>query len=684
MRQKSLDLGWLDYFLSAIATVSVLLSAGFSVRNSESGFIFASVALVGHLVSAVGPRIEKAWNRVSPDTIVFALAAAISIAFAGELNRILPNEGFPPQLLYTAGLCWAIAFASFFAWRDSTLLFLGVPAIALYGLVGAFDTFPAAPFMFFLFLVSTGMLFARSHLRGMLRMASAAGESDLQRLRRYEWKGLAGPEWALASAVGIVIFSAIGAPFIRASVQGATAPLRVPVRSNPANSPTALSSLGSGTPNPNRDNLRVGSGPFGRPSKNVILHAVMDKARYLRGEAYYRFSDNRWWSSDLDSTRLPRESGVSNLVTLNSEARLPGLTSFSYELTSMSRNLPGPYFPGIPAQVQLGGRGRASIREDGIVRASAESVGSSARGLSYEVDHDNVGKAVAPDYWQQSYGVVEISNEAKVLVNQTLRGAETDLEKADRLRSLVARTVTYNLQAAMVPDGTSVVENALFGTKEGYCDVFATTLAILARYAGLPSRVASGYLVSETSRRRGNLYQVRESDYHIWTEIYFENAGWVKFDATDGADEVDGFGRGDEWRPLPSWWQTSWGSTAANGLIGLCLIGLVSAFFWDLIRKRKPRLAGKHQMIADARTAAAASTLEALERYSRIPRRFEETTMEYATRLNQMIPEAGVDQVTFASAIDRLLFAPAGPKDGEAIKFLDQVKEAFRQVKKRS
>lgn len=678
MKRDPLSLGATDYLLSLISAISVLLSAGYSVRNIEAGFVFTGLTILGHLVSAFGPRIERTWHRVSPDTIIFAMVAAGSIAFAGHLNQFLPNMGFPLQLMYTAGLCWAIAFGSFFAWRDSTLLFLGVPSIALYGLVGAFDTFPGAPFMFFLFLVTTGMIFARSHLRHMLRLASSAGEPNLERLRRYEWKSLAGPEWAMVSAVGIVVFSALGAPFIRNTVQGVSAPLRIPIRATP---PTAASSsgIGSGTPNPNRDSLRVGSGPYGRPSHKIVVYARMDSPHYLRGEAFYRFVGNRWWAVTMNSAPIPASDGVSDLRGRNPETLLPNLRPFPYELSSATNHLPGPYFPGIPAQIQFGNSRRVNLREDGIMTTGLDSLGALIRGISFEPDLSSPGRAIKPPYWRDSFDEVSISFRAKELVQRTLRGASTDYERAERLRSLVAKTITYNLQAAMVPDGANVVDSALFESRQGYCDVFATTLAMLARHAGLPSRVASGYLVSDESRGRG-FYRIRESDYHIWTEIYFEKAGWVTFDATDGANEVEGYGRGDEWSPPPTWWQSSWNSTAANIIIGASVICMAGVFLWDVVRRRAPRL-GKVLIVRDERQAAAASALDALERATRTPRRFEETSSEYASRLHRMFPQAQIDQEGLARAIDRLLFAPAGTLDSAATKTLAKATASLRKVK---
>ncbi|NAS26075.1 hypothetical protein GT755_30940 [Herbidospora sp. NEAU-GS84] len=65
----------------------------------------------------------------------------------------------------------------------------------------------------------------------------------------------------------------------------------------------------------------------------------------------------------------------------------------------------------------------------------------------------------------------------------------------------------------------------------GTVEQHAAAFALLARSLGLPSRVAVGYLLGEPV---GGLHQVRNRDAHAWPEVYFEERGWVPFDAADG------------------------------------------------------------------------------------------------------------------------------------------------------
>lgn len=84
---------------------------------------------------------------------------------------------------------------------------------------------------------------------------------------------------------------------------------------------------------------------------------------------------------------------------------------------------------------------------------------------------------------------------------------------------------------------------------EGYCVHFASTMAVLAREAGIPSRISIGYIAgSATDRRVDNVLvvEVDSHDLHSWPELYFEGVGWVPFEPTPGRGVVPGYTR-----PLP-------------------------------------------------------------------------------------------------------------------------------------
>ncbi|MCB9601209.1 MAG: transglutaminase domain-containing protein [Sandaracinus sp.] len=90
---------------------------------------------------------------------------------------------------------------------------------------------------------------------------------------------------------------------------------------------------------------------------------------------------------------------------------------------------------------------------------------------------------------------------------------------------------TYSLRSrhAGADDPTA---DFLFGDLTGYCVHFAHAAAYLMRAAGLPTRVASGYAIDESTRQGGSALLVTGGASHAWPEVYLEGFGWVVADVT--------------------------------------------------------------------------------------------------------------------------------------------------------
>src|SRR5690606_6660361 len=74
------------------------------------------------------------------------------------------------------------------------------------------------------------------------------------------------------------------------------------------------------------------------------------------------------------------------------------------------------------------------------------------------------------------------------------------------------------------------LEKFLFIRKQGHCEWFASSTAVLFRLAGLPARLVAGFLV--TRAPMADILTVRSGDAHAWVEVWFEGVGWVPIDTT--------------------------------------------------------------------------------------------------------------------------------------------------------
>jgi transglutaminase-like putative cysteine protease len=79
------------------------------------------------------------------------------------------------------------------------------------------------------------------------------------------------------------------------------------------------------------------------------------------------------------------------------------------------------------------------------------------------------------------------------------------------------------------PLGEHTADEFIFETKEGFCEHYASALAIMLRMAGLPTRVVTGYQGGELNGF-GDYYVVRQAEAHAWTEVWTPEGGWVRVD----------------------------------------------------------------------------------------------------------------------------------------------------------
>ncbi|HTP70230.1 MAG TPA: DUF3488 and transglutaminase-like domain-containing protein [Dongiaceae bacterium] len=84
--------------------------------------------------------------------------------------------------------------------------------------------------------------------------------------------------------------------------------------------------------------------------------------------------------------------------------------------------------------------------------------------------------------------------------------------------------------------GADPLAQFLFKSKAGHCEYFASSMAVMLRTLGIPSREVNGFLPGEYNNVAGD-YIVRASDAHSWVEAYFPGTGWVTFDPTPPSND---------------------------------------------------------------------------------------------------------------------------------------------------
>ena len=115
--------------------------------------------------------------------------------------------------------------------------------------------------------------------------------------------------------------------------------------------------------------------------------------------------------------------------------------------------------------------------------------------------------------------------------------AASPAERAARLLGFFDPANGFRYETTGEAGGDSVAawlfDDALAGYRTGYCEQFASAMAVMARSVGIPARVVIGF-AAPLPRPDGSVV-VRDRDAHAWVEAWIEGEGWVTLDPTPAA-----------------------------------------------------------------------------------------------------------------------------------------------------
>jgi hypothetical protein len=125
----------------------------------------------------------------------------------------------------------------------------------------------------------------------------------------------------------------------------------------------------------------------------------------------------------------------------------------------------------------------------------------------------------------------DLADEVTTLTAQVTAGATTAFDKAEALRRWFtdpANGFTYSLNVPPGDSGDTLVD--FLNNRTGFCEQYASAMAIMLRAAGVPARVAVGF--TQGVQDPDGSYTISSNDAHAWVEVLFDKAGWVRFDPT--------------------------------------------------------------------------------------------------------------------------------------------------------
>jgi transglutaminase-like putative cysteine protease len=240
------------------------------------------------------------------------------------------------------------------------------------------------------------------------------------------------------------------------------------------------------------------------------------------------------------------ENGWSNVqIRLNNGQTLPAIPGMSGEpgerrrttirvLDFGSQYLPLPY---APRTYDASGDWRYDANS--LVVVNADNRAQDLRRLSYTVESVDI----TPDISDLNNAIAGTPADAAVTAaipsdlpdslvqqaNSITAKADTPAAKAAAIQAYL-RSGQFTYSTDPLPgSGYEAMQNFLLQDRRGYCEQFASAMAMMARVVGIPSRVSVGFLPGERDEEG---WKVSIRDMHAWPELYFANYGWVRFEPT--------------------------------------------------------------------------------------------------------------------------------------------------------
>jgi hypothetical protein len=132
-----------------------------------------------------------------------------------------------------------------------------------------------------------------------------------------------------------------------------------------------------------------------------------------------------------------------------------------------------------------------------------------------------------------------VGPESQKLLAEILKTSRSDApyDVAARIRDVMRDSNNFEYSTDLSDqrcEDASMVE-CFVKIRKGFCQWYATTMAVFLRELDIPARFVQGYLPGQPDAD-GLSFTVRSHDAHAWVQAYFPGYGWIDFDPTGNPD----------------------------------------------------------------------------------------------------------------------------------------------------
>ncbi len=124
-----------------------------------------------------------------------------------------------------------------------------------------------------------------------------------------------------------------------------------------------------------------------------------------------------------------------------------------------------------------------------------------------------------------------VTQQTRDLAAQLAADQRTPFDVAVAVQNFVRQRIAYEEEIEAPPRDRDVVDYVLFESRQGYCEYYASAMAVLLRTLEIPARVVGGYFPVPYDQEVGG-FRYTEKNAHLWVEVYFPDYGWIPFEPT--------------------------------------------------------------------------------------------------------------------------------------------------------
>ena len=509
----------------------ILVGHGASYRMIAVGLASGVIAwaterrgmLVATLVSAVALLFAVTWLSV-PHATWFGFPTVDSIRSLGTLatqvgaqarEYVSPAPATPALIMAGVIAVWAAVFSCYaLAFRAQSPLLALVPPLALVVFADSVLDNEMHPIYGVLFLVAAlAVLFADS----------------LRRIRAW------GPVWSpVAGHDRLMPVAGSNARRVGATalVVAALAPLFVPG----FGSTSVLDISRFGSDNRIRVSPLVSMGAILKNTRDnnppfFEVQVPPNHSSYWQMVALDQFDGNTWQQTDDpgvqvqdDAIQPPVVAGDTVTQTFTMENDL----AYSWLVSG-----------GIPTQISINHTVTWHAASSSLTMDGWPNTGESYTVTSTYVDPrkhqlNSVGVAPVGSYYTKL--PTDPGTTVPSIVAQTAQlwtaNADTPYEKVMAIMRHLRDTneFTYDPNVSLGDSSQALAD--FLQNKHGFCQQFASLMAVMLRTLDIPARIGLGFTQGEPVADTTGDYVVHGHDFHAWVEVPFNGFGWLNFDPT--------------------------------------------------------------------------------------------------------------------------------------------------------